>query len=97
MRIKSLSVGLTLFCLLILSGCGNAPLSPAVTLIVNGCPKLTPCRFPASSPQTNGDLNNQLDETETALADCADQVDITIECQERTGAPDAGKPENNGE
>ncbi|MBA5197931.1 hypothetical protein H2Y56_01145 [Pectobacterium aroidearum] len=47
---------------------------------------MTPCRFPASSPQTNGDLNNQLDETEAALADCADQVDITIECQERGGA-----------
>ncbi|WP_232625575.1 Rz1-like lysis system protein LysC [Pectobacterium parmentieri] len=69
--------------MLILSGCGSAPPSSAVALTVNGCLKLTPCRFPASSPQTNGDLNNQLDETEAALADCADQVDITIACQER--------------
>ncbi|GAB7266268.1 hypothetical protein DZS_09330 [Dickeya ananatis] len=49
---------------------------------MNGCPRLTPCRFPAASPQTNGELNNQLDLTEAALADCADQVDITIACQE---------------
>ncbi|WP_409309042.1 Rz1-like lysis system protein LysC [Pectobacterium sp. B1J-3] len=73
--------------MLILPGCGNDQPSSAVALIVNGCLKLTPCRFPASSPQTNGDLNNQLDETEAALADCAAQVDITIECQERGSAP----------
>ncbi|MFC3393643.1 Rz1-like lysis system protein LysC [Brenneria rubrifaciens] len=87
MIIKSLSGGLILLCLLILSGCGNVPASPAVVLTVNGCPKLTPCRFPASSPQTNGELNNQLDETEAALADCADQVDLTIACQDRADAP----------
>ncbi|WP_231848512.1 Rz1-like lysis system protein LysC [Pectobacterium atrosepticum] len=75
--------------MLILSGCVSDRLSPAVALTVNGCLKLTPCRFPASSPQTNGDLNNQLDETEAALADCADQVDITIACQER-GSASAG-------
>ncbi|MFJ5429257.1 Rz1-like lysis system protein LysC [Pectobacterium actinidiae] len=72
--------------MLILSGCGSDQPSSAVALIVNGCLKLTPCRFPASSPQTNGDLNNQLDETEAALADCADQVDTTIACQERGSA-----------
>ncbi|WJV54474.1 Rz1-like lysis system protein LysC [Pectobacteriaceae bacterium CE90] len=86
---QNLNAGLIPLCLLILSGCASIPSSPAVTLTVNGCPSLTPCRFPAASPQTNGELNNQLDETEAALADCADQVDITIACQERAHAETA--------
>ncbi|ACS85900.1 phage protein (thought to be involved in host lysis) [Musicola paradisiaca Ech703] len=45
-----------------------------------------PCRFPAASPQTNGDLNSQLDDTEAALADCADQVDSIIACQQQASA-----------
>ncbi|WP_224062009.1 Rz1-like lysis system protein LysC [Dickeya dadantii] len=79
---RRLNAGLTLLCLMILSGCGSVPPSPVAVLTVNGCPRLTPCRFPAASPQTNGELNNQLDLTEAALADCADQVDMTIACQE---------------
>ncbi|WP_232046598.1 MULTISPECIES: Rz1-like lysis system protein LysC [Dickeya] len=66
-----------------LSGCTSAPPSPALALTVNGCPRITPCRFPASNLQTNGDLGNQLDETEAALAICAEQVDIIIACQNR--------------
>ncbi|WP_225622284.1 Rz1-like lysis system protein LysC [Musicola keenii] len=86
MRTMHLNAGLIPLCLLILSGCASAPPSPAVTLTVNGCPRLTPCRFPAASPQTNGDLNSQLDDTEAALADCADQVDSIIACQQQASA-----------
>ncbi|WP_226066678.1 Rz1-like lysis system protein LysC [Dickeya zeae] len=66
---------------MILSGCASAPPSQVAVLTVNGCPRLTPCRFPPANPQTNGELNALLDETEAALATCADQVDAIIECQ----------------
>nr|WP_253926627.1 Rz1-like lysis system protein LysC [Dickeya dadantii] len=71
---------------MILSGCVSAPPSPVVALTVNGCPRLTPCRFPVASPQTNGELNSLLDETEAALATCADQVDAIIACQAKSDA-----------
>ncbi|MCI4030731.1 Rz1-like lysis system protein LysC [Dickeya dianthicola] len=75
---------------MILSGCASAPPSQVAVLTVNGCPRLTPCRFPAASPQTNGELNSLLDETEAALATCADQVDVIIACQAKSAAtPDA--------
>ncbi|WP_238556128.1 Rz1-like lysis system protein LysC [Dickeya sp. NCPPB 3274] len=69
-----------------LSGCASAPPSQVAVLTVNGCPRLTPCRFPAASPQTNGELNSLLDETEAALATCADQVDAIIACQAKNDA-----------
>nr|WP_237431775.1 Rz1-like lysis system protein LysC [Dickeya fangzhongdai] len=71
---------------MILSGCVSAPPSQVAVLTVNGCPRLTPCRFPAASPQTNGELNSLLDETEAALATCADQVDAIIACQAKSDA-----------
>ncbi|WP_248589769.1 Rz1-like lysis system protein LysC [Dickeya zeae] len=73
---------------MILSGCASAPPSQVAVLTVNGCPRLTPCRFPPATPQTNGELNTQLDETEAALATCADQVDAIIECQAKSNAAD---------
>ncbi|MGM3172838.1 Rz1-like lysis system protein LysC [Dickeya lacustris] len=87
-----LSAGPILLCLTTLFGCTSAPPSPAPTLIVNGCPRITPCRFPASNLQTNGDLGNQLDETEAALAICAEQVDIIIACQRRISTDAPGTP-----
>lgn len=38
------AAGLTLFCLLTLSGCANVQPSPEVLLTVNGCPRVTQCR-----------------------------------------------------
>ncbi|WJM87476.1 Rz1-like lysis system protein LysC [Dickeya chrysanthemi] len=72
-----------------LSGCVSAPPSPVAVLTVNGCPRLTPCRFPTANPQTNGELNALLDETEAALAMCADQVDMVIDCQAKSSATDS--------
>nr|WP_246867319.1 Rz1-like lysis system protein LysC [Dickeya sp. CFBP 2040] len=75
---------------MILSGCASAPPSQVAVLTVNGCPRLTPCRFPVANPQTNGELNNLLDETEAALATCADQVDTIIACQTKSNTTVAG-------
>ncbi|WP_449544725.1 Rz1-like lysis system protein LysC [Lelliottia amnigena] len=69
--------------MLTLSGCGSVRPSPEVQLIVNGCPRVTPCSLNPSVPRSNGDLNAMLDETEAAWAVCADKVDTIVACQER--------------
>ncbi|WP_392435749.1 Rz1-like lysis system protein LysC [Yersinia sp. HM-2024] len=71
-----------------LSGCADAPPSPGPQITVNGCPTVTPCLFPAASPQTNGDLNDDIDQLEAALHACAAQVDTVLICQQEA-APDA--------
>ena len=83
MKMRIYAAGLTLFCLLTLSGCANVQPSPEVLLTVNGCPRVTQCRLERSAPRSNGDLNAVLDETEAAWAVCADKVDTIIACQER--------------
>nr|WP_220429317.1 Rz1-like lysis system protein LysC [Yersinia canariae] len=82
MKMKRYAVGLILPCLMILSGCGSAPPSPGPQITVNGCPKVTPCQFPAADPQTNGDLNDDIDHLEAALHACAAQVDTVFVCQQ---------------
>ncbi|OWF78898.1 hypothetical protein B4900_11940 [Yersinia rohdei] len=72
---------------MILSGCVSAPPSQGPQITVNGCPKVTPCRFPAANPHTNGDLNDDIDQLEAALHACAAQVDTVLTCQQ--GMPDA--------
>ncbi|MEY7446734.1 Rz1-like lysis system protein LysC [Klebsiella pneumoniae] len=72
------AAGLTLFCLLTLSGCANVQPSPEVLLTVNGCPRVTQCRLEKSAARTNGDLLTALDEAEAAWAVCADKVDTII-------------------
>ncbi|MFQ6288755.1 Rz1-like lysis system protein LysC [Yersinia enterocolitica] len=71
-----------------LSGCASAPPSPGPQVIVNGCPTVTPCLFPAANPQTNGDLNDDIDQLEAALHACAAQIDTVLICQQEA-APDA--------
>ncbi|MBX8462786.1 Rz1-like lysis system protein LysC [Enterobacter sp. RIT637] len=83
MKTRIYAAGLTLLCLLTLSGCGSARPSQEVQLTVSGCPKVTQCRLDRSAPRSNGDLNQVLDETEAAWAACADKVDTIIACQER--------------
>ena len=83
MKTRIYAAGLTLLCLLTLSGCGNVRPSPEVQLTVNGCPRVTPCSLNPSAPRNNGDLNAMLDETEAAWAVCADKVDTIVACQER--------------
>nr|WP_231572872.1 Rz1-like lysis system protein LysC [Yersinia rohdei] len=86
MKTKRYAIGLILPCLMILSGCANGPPSLGPQITVNGCPTVTPCRFPAASPHTNGDLNDDIDQLEAALHACAAQVDTVLACQQ--GMPD---------
>ena len=83
MKMRIYAAGLTLFCLLTLSGCANVRPSPEVLLTVNGCPRVTQCRLEKSAARTNGDLLTARDEAEAAWAVCADKVDTIISCQER--------------
>ncbi|MGN1438093.1 Rz1-like lysis system protein LysC, partial [Yersinia enterocolitica] len=66
--------------------CVSAPPSMGPQITVNGCPKVTACLFPAANPQTNGDLNDDIDRLEAALHACAAQVDTLFICQQ--GATD---------
>lgn len=83
---KHCAAGLILPCLMILSGCVDAPPSLGPQITVNGCPKVTSCQFPATEPQTNGDLSDDIDQLEAALHACAAQVDMVLACQQ--GTPD---------
>ncbi|MDN0093881.1 Rz1-like lysis system protein LysC [Yersinia rohdei] len=82
MKMRHCAAGLILPYLMILSGCASAPPSLGPQITVNGCPKVTPCQFPAAEPQTNGDLNDDIDRLEAALHACAAQVDTVFVCQQ---------------
>ncbi|HHQ4468337.1 TPA: Rz1-like lysis system protein LysC [Aeromonas veronii] len=69
--------------MILLSGCSSAPPSPVPQTIRLICLGLTPCQLPAASPTNNGDLLDQLTQTETAWASCAAKVDSLITCQQR--------------
>ncbi|MFQ2530256.1 Rz1-like lysis system protein LysC [Aeromonas caviae] len=66
-----------------MSGCSSAPPSPAPQIIRLTCPAPAPCQLLAASPVNNGDLLDQLTQTEAAWATCAAQVDSLIACQQR--------------
>ncbi|WP_233759659.1 Rz1-like lysis system protein LysC [Aeromonas sp. ASNIH2] len=66
-----------------MSGCSSAPPSPAPQIIRLTCPAPAPCQLPPASPANNGDLMDQLTQTEAAWATCAAQVDSLITCQQR--------------
>ncbi|WP_318010468.1 Rz1-like lysis system protein LysC [Pseudomonas sp. P116] len=82
MKTPIYAIGLPSFCLMLLAGCASAPLSPAPTLIVSGCPAVVPCTLPATSPRSNGDQLTDQDRVEAAWADCASQVDMVYQHQQ---------------
>nr|WP_246103970.1 Rz1-like lysis system protein LysC [Yersinia kristensenii] len=82
MKMKRYAAGLIPPCLMILSGCVSDLPLPGPQITVNGCPRVTPCQFPAAEPQTNGDLNDDIDQLEAALHACAAQVDTVLTCQQ---------------
>ena len=86
MKMQNFALGLALACLMLLSGCAAAPPSPVPTLIINQCATPSPCTLPASNPETNGELDLQLERTEAAWAQCAAEVDAIIACQEANHA-----------
>lgn len=83
MKIKSCVIGLLLLCLLTLSGCTKDPHLPAPTIIYVGCPTVTSCPLPGSSPAVNGDLSADIRQLETALVACGLQVEAVKQCQEQ--------------
>lgn len=83
MKIKPCAIGLLLLCLLTLSGCTSAPRSPAPTIIYVGCPTVSSCPLPGSSPAVNGDLSADIRQLEAALVACGLQVEAVKQCQEQ--------------
>ncbi|WP_238066558.1 Rz1-like lysis system protein LysC [Pseudomonas shirazica] len=81
MKMTNFGTGLASLCLMLLAGCGSAPLSPAPTLIVSGCPVVAQCVLPATTPTANGELLNDQDLVEQAWAECAAQVDRVYQHQ----------------
>ncbi|EKN5927802.1 hypothetical protein DVQ19_06265 [Yersinia enterocolitica] len=67
---------------MILSGCVSDLPLPGPQITVNGCPRVAQCQFPPTEPQTNGDLNDDIDRLEAALHACAAQVDMVLVCQQ---------------
>lgn len=86
MKAKKSGIGLMLACLLMLSACASAQKSPAVQLIEIGCPAVIACRLPAIQAQTNGELNQAIDDLEAAWHSCAAQVDMVLKCQQTAKA-----------
>ncbi|UNK53056.1 Rz1-like lysis system protein LysC [Rahnella aceris] len=63
-------------------GCTRVPPSPAPQIIYVGCPAVTSCPIPASSPVNNGDLSSDVRNLEAALTACGLQVEAVKQCQE---------------
>ncbi|QWZ78798.1 Rz1-like lysis system protein LysC [Aeromonas sp. FDAARGOS 1419] len=85
------ALGLIALCLTLLSGCSSAPPSPAPQIIRLTCPAPSPCQLPPAAPRNNGDLLDQLSQTEAAWASCAAKVDSLITCQTRQQRSEDGK------
>ncbi|MEC5345080.1 Rz1-like lysis system protein LysC [Brenneria populi] len=66
-----------------LSGCTPAQTLTTPTIIYVGCPKVTSCPIPGSSPETNGDLSADNRQLESSLVSCALQVETIKQCQEQ--------------
>ncbi|WP_244220298.1 Rz1-like lysis system protein LysC [Rahnella variigena] len=67
---------------MVLAGCTRVPPLPAPQIIYIGCPAVTSCPIPASSPATNGDLSADVRNLEAALTACGLQVEAVKQCQE---------------
>lgn len=55
---------------------------------MQACPAVTRCTLPAVAVKNNGDLNIALERTEAAWAECAAQVDMVAECQDKAAPND---------
>ncbi|MFI8483007.1 Rz1-like lysis system protein LysC [Pseudomonas sp. NPDC078700] len=70
-----------------LAACGSAQPLPAPTLIISGCPAVTPCALSPTNPNSNGALLTDIERIETDWATCAAQVDTVYICQQRLAIP----------
>ncbi|MDE1010732.1 MAG: Rz1-like lysis system protein LysC [Paraburkholderia fungorum] len=67
-----------------LPACSQVPLSPAPTITVLQCQRVTPCMLPAMAPKTNSELDAAFTSAKDAWAKCAAKVDMIVTCQEKT-------------
>lgn len=72
--IGALSLSLTL-----LAGCTSGRPSPEPTVIVSGCPVVTPCTLNPTAPTSNDGLSDDNDYLLSAWAECAAKVDSVIQ------------------
>ncbi|WJY13236.1 Rz1-like lysis system protein LysC [Pectobacteriaceae bacterium CE90] len=63
-------------------GCTHARPSTSPTIIYAGCPTVHSCPIPGSQPKSNGDLSADIHQLESALINCALQVETIKQCQE---------------
>ncbi|WP_261444689.1 Rz1-like lysis system protein LysC [Serratia fonticola] len=96
MKMKLCAAGISLLCLMMLSGCTTAPDLPPPTIIYAGCPRVSSCPIPESQPITNGALSEDVRQLERALVSCAQQVETVKHCQEELDAQ-AEKPAQSAE
>lgn len=87
MKMPTFANGPLSLCLLLLAGCASAPPSPEPLVIETGCPAVVPCRLPPASPASNGELLRDIEAVEAAWADCAAQVDMIHQHQQKAAQP----------
>ncbi len=85
MKTRPMRTGLLSLCLLLLVACTNVPPSPEQTVTVSGCPIVTRCTLNPAAPIDNGELSDDSDYLLSAWAECAAQVDVVFEHNERGG------------
>lgn len=83
MKTKSFLIGLTMSCLILLSGCAKDQPLPALQIIKTGCPAVTACTLTATNPDNNGNLLSDIEAVEADWAMCAGKVDLIIEYNEQ--------------
>lgn len=78
-----LRAGPILPCLLLLSACTSGQPSMVVQTIAIGCPRVIACQLPASKLLNNQDLSAEISALELAWHECAAQIDMIIDCQQK--------------
>lgn len=87
MKTRPIKAGLISLCLLLLAACTNAPPLPEQTVTVSGCPVVTRCTLNPAAPIDNGELSDDSDYLLSAWAECAAQVDVVFEHNQRGVQP----------
>lgn len=83
MRMPNFAYGLISLSLTLLAGCASAPPSPEPLHIATGCPAVVPCTLSATKPDKNGALLSDHDVIENDWAQCAAQVDMVYQHQQK--------------
>ncbi|WP_345774569.1 Rz1-like lysis system protein LysC [Pseudomonas entomophila] len=76
---RNCAIGALSLCLTLLAGCTSGRHSPEPTVIVSGCPVVTPCTLNPAAPTRNDELSDDNDYLLSAWAECAAKVDSVIQ------------------